>query len=933
MSDETDDIEVEEGAQEENLEETQEEVVQEEQINEEHAADAKDNSKSSKFSRVINAGENKYKLPGMYRDWFLDYASYVMLDRAVPYIEDGLKPVQRRILHALKLNEDGRYHKVAGIVGDTMKFHPHGDASIYDALVGMQQKELLIDGQGNWGNILTGDSAAAMRYIEAKLSKFALEVVYNPKITEWVPTYDRAGMEPVTLPVKFPLLLAQGSKGIGVGLKILILPHNFNELLDASIAVFKGEEFDLYPDFPTGGIADCSKYNGGLRGGRVRVRATITKRDKRTLCIEDIPFGETTGSVIASIVSANDSGKIKIKKIDDYSSDKVEIVLQLANDISPDKTIDALYAFTKCSVVLSPNTVVIKDGKPEFMTVNDIVRYGAWHTRDLFEKELTITLSELEDDWHRMSLERIFFEEKVYRVLENDARTWEKQIQDVTDKMLEYQHLVHKPITNDDILKLVEKPVRKISKFDIKAANERIRATEEQIAKVKYNLEHLTQYTIAHFKAIKKKYGDAHPRLTRIEEFENINVQKVVVANAKLYADMEGGFIGIDEKKIDNASFVCECSDIDDIIVFMKNGDYMVTPVKDKAFVGKDIIHVGVFKKGDERTIYNAVYRDGKGGIYFAKRFAVTGVTKNKTYNLTQGKPDSAVIYFSANPNGEAEVVRIQFRNRPKLKKASDTFDFAKLAVKGRSSRGNILSRNPILRIQLRTKGVSTIGGKEIWFDSDISRLNDAGRGLYLGEFLPDEHILVILRNGRYYTSSFDLSNRYQGQIESICKLEPEKTYSVVYFDKQAGFYYVKRFSFEVSDNNEQCFISEGSGSRMVAISEDVYPRLQVTFKGKNASRGVEIIDVASFIGKKGLKAKGKRLSQYDVDTVEFIEPLPVPELEVDEAIEIYEGDDEPEDGDKPAVDVPVVPDAPDTPENSAPNSFDDEEPIELSLF
>ena len=932
MSDEIDDIEVEEGAQEENLEETQEEV-QEEQISEEHAADAKDNSKSSKFNRVINAGENKYKLPGMYRDWFLDYASYVMLDRAVPYIEDGLKPVQRRILHALKLNEDGRYHKVAGLVGDTMKFHPHGDASIYDALVGMQQKELLIDGQGNWGNILTGDSAAAMRYIEAKLSKFALDVVFNPKITEWVPTYDRASVEPVTLPVKFPLLLSQGSKGIGVGLKILILPHNFNELLDASIAALKGEEFDLYPDFPTGGIADCSKYNGGLRGGRVRVRATITKRDKKTLVIEDIPFGETIGSVIASIASANDSGKIKIKKIDDYSGAKVEIVLQLANDISPDKTIDALYAFTKCSVVLSPNTVVIKDGKPEFMTVNDILRYGAFHTRDLFEKELSVTLSELEDDWHRMSLEKIFFEEKVYRVLENDARTWEKQIQDVTDKMLEYQHLVRKPITSEDILKLVEKPVRKISKFDIKAANERLKATEEQIAKVKYNLEHLTQYTIAHFKNIKKKYGEAHPRLTRIEEFENINVQKVVVANAKLYADMEGGFIGIDEKKIDNASFVCECSDIDDIIVFMKNGDYMVTPVKDKAFVGKNIIHVGVFKKGDERTIYNAVYRDGRNGIYFAKRFAVTGVTKNKLYNLGQGKPDSSVIYFSANPNGEAEVVRIQYRNRPKLKKTTDNFDFAKLAVKGRSSRGNILSRNPILRIQLRTKGVSTIGGKEIWFDSDISRLNDAGRGLYLGEFLPDEHILVILRNGRYYTSSFDLSNRYQGQIETICKLEPDKTYSVVYYDKQAGFYYVKRFSFEVSDNNEQCFISEGSGSRMVAISEDVYPRLQLTFKGKNASRGVEVIDVASFIGKKGLKAKGKRLSQYDVDTVEFIEPLPVPELEVDDAIEIYEGEDLPQDGDDNAPDVPDVPDVPQTPGDSAPSSFDDEEPIELSLF
>jgi len=926
MSEEIEEIdEIEESAEEEVLQEDAETA-------EEPAKESKASGKESKFSRIITAGENRYKLPGMYRDWFLDYASYVMLDRAVPYIEDGLKPVQRRILHALKLNEDGRYHKVAGLVGDTMKFHPHGDTSIYDALVGMQQKDLLIDGQGNWGNILTGDSAAAMRYIEAKLSKFALDVVFNPKITEWVPTYDRSGMEPVTLPVKFPLLLSQGSKGIGVGLRILILPHNFNELIDASIAVFKGEEFDLYPDFPTGGIADCSKYNGGLRGGRVRVRATITKRDKKTLVIEDIPFGETTGSVIASIVSANDSGKIKIKKIDDYSSDKVEIVLQLANDISPDKTIDALYAFTKCSVVISPNTVVIKDGRPEFMSVNDIVRYGAWHTRELFEKELGVTLSELEDDWHRMSLERIFFEEKVYRVLENDARTWEKQVQDVTDKMLEYQHLVHKPITTEDILKLVEKPVRKISKFDIKAANERIKATEEQIAKVRYNLEHLTQYTIAHFKNIKKKYGEAHPRLTRIEEFENINVQKVAVANAKLFADMEGGFVGIDEKKIDNASFICECSDIDDIIAFMQNGDYIVTPVKDKAFIGKDIIHVGVFKKGDERTIYNAVYRDGRGGVYYVKRFAVKGVTKNKLYNLTQGKNDSQVIYFSANPNGEAEVVRIQFRSRPKLKKTTDVFDFAKLAVKGRSSRGNILSRNPILKIQLKAKGVSTIGGKDIWFDSDISRLNDAGRGLYLGEFLPDEHILAILQNGRYYTSSFDLSNRYQGEIERICKLDTSKTYSVVYFDKAAGFYYVKRFSFEVSDNNEQCFISENNGSRLVAISEDVYPRIRLSFKGKNASRGVEIIDVAEFIAKKGLKAKGKRLSQYDIDTVEFIEPIPVPELETedegdgDEVFEIYEND-------TPQSEEAFSSDIPDSPDDTGNSSFGDDEPIELSLF
>lgn len=880
--------------------------------------------KGNKFDRVIAAGENRYKVPGMYRDWFLDYASYVMLDRAVPYIEDGLKPVQRRILHALKINEDGRYHKVAGIVGDTMKFHPHGDASIYDALVSIQQKELLIDGQGNWGNILTGDGAAAMRYIEAKLSKFALEVVFNPKITEWVPTYDRANMEPVALPIKFPFLLAQGSKGIGVGLKILILPHNFNELLDAAIAALKGEGFDLYPDFPTAGIADCSKYNGGLRGSRVRIRATITKSDKKTLVIKDIPFGETTGSVIASIVAANDSGKIKIKRIDDYSSDKVEIVLQLYNDISPDKTIDALYACTKCAVTISPNSVVIKDGKPEFMTINDILSYCAFHTQDLFEKELNVTLSELEDDWHRMSLEKIFFEMKVYRVLENDAKTWEAQIDDVMNTMLEYQHIVKKPISNDDILKLVEKPVRKISKFDIKAADERLRSTEDQIAKVKYNLEHLTDYTIAHFKNIKNKYGAAHPRLTRIEEFENINAQKVVVANAKLYANFATGFVGLDEKNIDNATFVCECSDIDDIIVFMKNGDYYVTSVKDKTFIGKDIIHISVFKKGDNRTIYNTIYQDGKGGIYFVKRFAVTSITKNKFYNFTQGKPDSTALYFSANPNGEAETIRIHFRPRPKLKKTSENYDFANIAVKGRSSRGNIISRFPIQRIQLKAKGVSTIGGKDIWFDADINRLNDAQRGQYLGEFFADEHILVILTNGHFYTSSFDLSNRYQGDIMQIRKLDCAITYSVVYYDKSSDYYYVKRFGFEPSDNNDQCFISDSAGSKLIAISVDVLPRLQISFKGKNASRAAEIIDVADFIGKKSFKAKGKRLSQYDIDSIEFIEPLPAPEEE-DEDLELIEIDDNHVDS------TPAVPTL--DPVDNVDSSDGDEDPIELTLF
>ena len=931
MSEEIEDI-----VKEESAEEVQEEVQQEETA---AAAPEKLSRKEQKFNRVINAGENRYKLPGMFKDWFLDYTSYVLLERAVPYIEDGLKPVQRRIMHTLKLNEDGKYHKVAGIVGDTMKYHPHGDASIYDALVSIQQKELLIDGQGNWGNILTGDKAAAMRYIEAKLSKFALEVVYNPKITEWEYSYDRNNLEPVCLPVRFPLLLAQGTMGIGVGLRVEILPHNFNELIDASIAALRGKEVDIYPDFPTGGIADCSKYNGGQRGGRVRVRATITKRDKRTLVIEDIPYGETTRSVIDSIIAANDRGKIKIKKVDDYTAEKAEIVIQLAPDISPDKTIDALYVCTKCAVSLSPNAVVIKDGRPEFMSVNEILKYSAFHTRDLFEKDLNVQLGELEDDWHRISLEKIFFENKIYRVLENDAITWEAQVDDVTAAMKKFEHLVKREITKDDILKLVEKPVRKISKFDIKAADEKLLSIEKQMEQIRYDLDHLIDYTIEYFKNLKKKYGDAYPRRTRLEEFEAIQAQTVVVANSKLYCSREEGFVGTDPKKMGNPEFMCDCSDIDDIIVFLKNGDYVVTTVKDKEFIGNDIIFAGVFKKGDDRTIYNVIYRDGKGGPYYVKRFAVTGVTRNKTYNLTQGKPGTRIEWFTANSNGEAESVRIYFRNRPGIRKLSDAYDFATLAIKGRSSRGNLLTRNPIMRVQLKSAGVSTIGGKEIWFDEDIQRLNDAGRGISLGEFQQDDKILVVLKNGIYYTTSFDLSNRYQGDIIRIEKLDTEAVYSVVYWDKETKQYYVKRFSFEVSDNKEQCFISEAPGSKFIDICCDTYPRLELTFKGKDAAREPEVIDVADFIAKKGFKAKGRKASTRDVKKAEFIEPFPEPELSVDEepdedAIEFVDDDDNPD------VATPVSEDEARRilEENSAANdaSSDDDDsdgPIELTLF
>ena len=934
MSEELEDI-----ALEEQEPATQEqEVVEEPVAAESTSLEGKASRKEQKFSRVINAGENRYKLPGMFKDWFLDYASYVMLERAVPYIEDGLKPVQRRILHTLKLNEDGKYHKVAGIVGDAMKFHPHGDASIYDALVAIQQKDLLIDGQGNWGNILTGDKAAAPRYIEARLTKFAQEVVYNKDITEWVYSYDRNNLEPVCLPVRFPLLLAQGTMGIGVGLRVEILPHNFNELIDASIAALRGKEVDIYPDFPTGGIADCSKYNGGQRGGRVRVRATITKRDKRTLVIEDIPYGETTRTVIDSIVAANDRGKIKIKKVDDYTAEKAEIVIQLAPDISPDKTIDALYVCTKCAVSLSPNAVVIKDGRPEFMSVNEILKYSAFHTRDLFERDLNNQLKDLEEDWHRISLEKIFFEQKIYRVLENDAKTWEDQVQDVTDAMKKYEHLVKREITSDDILKLVEKPVRKISKFDIKAADEKLLSIESRMEQIRYDLDHLIDYTIEYFKELKKKYGAAYPRRTRLEEFETIQAQTVVVANSKLYCSREEGFVGTDPKKMGNPEFMCDCSDIDDIIVFLKNGDYVVTTVKDKEFIGNDIIHAGVFKKGDDRTIYNVIYRDGKGGPYFVKRFAVTGVTRNKVYNLTQGKPGTRIEWFTANSNGEAESVRVYFRNRPGIRKLSDAYDFATLAIKGRSSRGNLLTRNPIMRIQLKSAGISTIGGKEIWFDEDIQRLNDAGRGISLGEFQQDDKILVVLKNGWYYTTSFDLSNRYQGDIIRIEKLDPEAVYSVVYWDKETKQYYIKRFSFEVSDNKEQCFISEAPGSKFIDICQNTYPRLELTFKGKDAAREPEIIDVADFIGKKGFKAKGRKASTRDVKKAMFIEPFPEPELAVEneaeeDTIELIDDDD--------AVEVATPVDEEEAKrileENSAASdeSGDDDAdgPIELTLF
>ncbi len=841
---------------------------------------------SGKYEKLIQDGENRYKLTGMFKNWFLDYASYVILERAVPHIADGLKPVQRRILHAMKRVDDGRYNKVANIIGQTMQFHPHGDASIGDALVQLGQKDLLVDCQGNWGNILTGDSAAAPRYIEARLSKFANEVVFNPKTTEWMSSYDGRNEEPVNLPVKFPLLLAQGSEGIAVGLSSKILPHNFNELIDSSIAFLKGDSFELFPDFPTGGIIDCTGYNDGKRGGRVRIRAKIQKIDKKTLVIDEIPYGKTTSVLIESILKANDKGKIKIKKIDDNTAGSAEIMIHLASDVSPDKTIDALYAFTDCEVPVAVNACVIEAQQPKFLTVKEILIYNTNRTKELLRMELEIRLAELENEWHYFSLEKLFFENKKYRLLEQDAKSWEAQIKLLHKEMMEYQELLHKPVTMEDILKLVEKPVRKISKFDVKEVDTKIKRIEEEMKEVLYNLAHLIAYTIKYYEHLKERYGKDFPRKTEVTGFETIQGKKVAVANAKLYMNGKEGFVGMDLKKDEAAEYVCECSDIDDIIVFLKDGRYIVTKVSDKSFIGKDIIYAGVFNKGDNRTIYNVVYRDGKAGITYVKRFSVTSVTRDKEYDLTQGKPDSQILWFTANHNGEAEVLKVFLRPRPKLKKLLLEFDFASIAVKGRASMGNILSKNPVHKVQLKSKGLSTIGGKPLWFDTAINRLNEEQHGIFLGEFHNDDHLIAIFKDGTFYTTNYDLSNRYQGEIERIEKFDTEKTYSAIYYDGEVKSYYVKRFAFEYSDNSAALFISDTKGSEFLAITDNAYPRIELVFGGKHEKRQNEIIDVAEFIGKKGFKAKGKRLTTYETTSIKFIEPLVKEKPDSDESNE-----------------------------------------------
>lgn len=884
--DEWDDIEAPEGGNED-------EELNEEPIDETSA------KSSGKYDKLLSSDSRKYKLSGMFKDWFLDYSSYVILQRAVPHIVDGLKPVQRRVLHAMFRMDDGSYTKVANIVGQAMQYHPHGDASILGALVQLGQKGLLIDCQGNWGNILTGDSNAAPRYIEARLSKFAKEVVFDPKITNWMTSYDGRNQEPTELPVRFPLLLAQGTEGIAVGMASKILPHNFNELIDASVKILEGEDFTIYPDFPTGGSADCSNYKDGARGGSVKVRAKIEKIDKNTVAITEIPYGKTSHILIDSILKAKDKGKIKIKKIEDMTTEKVEILIHLPNDVSPDKTIDALYAFTDCECNIAPNACVIVDNKPQFLSVKDILIYDTNHTRDLLKWQLDIRLAELEDQWHYTSLERIFFENKVYKILEQNQNSWEQQLQDVFTEMKTYQDVLRREILMEDIERLVEKPVRKISKFDTKAIDEKIASIEAEMETVKNNIEHITEYTIDWFKMLKAKYGKPFVRQTEITAFESIAVTKVVSNNAKLYANYEEGFVGLNLKKDDNGTYICDCSDLSEVIVIGKDGKYRITKVTDKAFFWKDLLYVGVFNRGDSRTIYNVIYREGKSSVSYAKRFAITSVTRDKDYDITTGEEGSKILWFTVNHNGEAESVRIYLRPRPKLKKTQFEYDFSTLAIKGKASRGNLVSKNPIARIQLKSKGVSTIGGKDIWYDADIQKLNDEQRGQYLGEFGPEDKVLAIFKDGTFYTTSFDVSNRYQGEVIKIEKFDPNKTYTALYYDAAAKAFYVKRFSFVLSDNTPLSFIAPGAKSYLVDISEDKHPQFQVIFGGKYEHRDPENVDAEEFIAKKGYTAKGKKCHQYDLKEVKFIEPLHKPEDDIeDEPLDIIddvEQSDEPQ--------------------------------------
>jgi len=808
-------------------------------------------------------------LSGMYQDWFLDYASYVILERAVPHLLDGLKPVHRRILHSMKRMDDGRFNKVANIIGHTMQFHPHGDASIGDALVQLGQKDLLVDTQGNWGNLLTGDGAAAPRYIEARLSKFGLEVVFNHKTTEWKLSYDGRNKEPVTLPVKFPLLLAMGVEGIAVGLASKILPHNFNELIDASIDYLMGKDFVIYPDFPTGGMVDVSKYNDGQRGGAVKVRAKIDKVDKKALIITELPFGKTTTTLIESIIKANEKGKIKIKKIDDNTAANVEIVVHLIPGVSPDKTIDALYAFTDCESSISPNTCVITDSKPSFRGVSEILRHSTDNTVRLLKTELEIRQSELEEEWHMSSLEKIFIEKRIYRDIE-ESETWEAVIEAIDKGLEPYKKLLFRKVTREDIIQLTEIKIKRISKFDVKKADEHIKSLEAEMEEVKNHLRNIIPFAINYFRQIKKKYGKGKERKTEIRNFDTIEATKVVANNAKLYINYKEGFIGTGLKKDE---FICDCSDIDDVIAIRKDGVYMITRVAEKVFVGTEILYAQIFLKNDERTIYNIVYQDGKDGSILAKRCAISGLTRDKEYNLTRGTPGSKIVYLSVNPNGEAEVIKVHHKPKARLKKLVFEFDFGQMSIKGKSSMGNILTKNAVHKISLKEKGLSTLGGRKIWFDDAVLRLNVDCRGVFLGEFSADDKILVITKNGFFRITGFDLSNHFEDNILIIEKYKAGKVYSSIYWDAEQQFYYLKRFTLEESEK-PVCFINEDPGSRLVSLTEVEYPRFEIHFGGKHKDRENEIIEVAEFIGIKSYKAKGKRMTSYMVENIQEIEPV-----------------------------------------------------------
>lgn len=819
----------------------------------------------------------RHQLRGMFQSWYLDYASYTILDRAIPHIDDGLKPVQRRILHTMKKLDDEHFIKVANIVGATMAFHPHGDSSIYGALVQLGQKQLLVDTQGNWGNTLTGASAAAGRYIEARLSPFAVEVLYNPKVTEWVPSYDGRDKEPVTLPAKFPLLLFQGVGGIAVGLSSLIMPHNFNEILDAAVAYLKNEPFTLYPDFPTGGFIDVSRYNDGARGGRIKVRAKIEKIDSKTLAITEIPFGLTTETLIETIIKANDKGKIKIRRVDDNTSRTARIIVTLQPGTSSDKAIDALYAFTSCELQLSPNCCVIHDDKPRFLGVSDVLRHNVDHTRAIFKAELEIKLGEVREQLLFATLEKIFIEERIYKDKEfEESRSKTEAIRHIDRRIEPWREKFIRPLTDDDLLRLLEIKMSRILRFSSDAADDAIADYNRRIEAIEKDLASLTEYTIRWFEHLKEKYGAAYPRQTVIRNFDSIEAANVAEATEKLYIDRDEGFIGtalkIDPDKREKA-FLFNCSNIDDIIVFYRDGKYKVMRVQEKVSVGKGIIHVGLFKRNDIRTVYNVIYQDGRGGTYYMKRFSVTGMTRDKVYDLTQGKPGSKVAWFTANSNGEAESVKVVLKPKARLKTLQFDVDFAELAIKGRGAMGNIVTKNEVHHFTLSRKGHSTLGGRQVWFDHDVLRINYDGRGEYLGEFGPSDLVLVVLDNGEYYTSTFDASNHYEEGIMLIQRFRPETVWTAILRDADQGNYpYVKRFKFEPSARRQR-YLGENEHSALIALSDKDGARFLVTFGGADEIRGQLTLDAEDFIAVKSLRAKGKRLTTYDVASITEIEP------------------------------------------------------------